>query len=789
MLTESLREDLIIHYRTNCSTVPLSPLIEERDVPLAKLDVPQKLVSVDLIKTFYQFEDSPSQTPVKSYKDLFFCGSEHYRNIYITAKAGVGKTLLSKKLCLIWCQAHKQESSAIFKGEDIDAIRTFDFLFFLTLGEADSSDCDIDDMIQTQVITKLSHHYTKEFLTDILHSKACLIILDGLDEWSHSNISAPGCRPSLIPQRKARSKCTILTTTRPWKLNALRIKDSQIDKHVRICELDEDTSAKLIENAVSLLNGRSKPPKSAKKIQEAVAKSKLDEMRFIPYIILQFVCLLFDGKPISRSKCELYSNIVELILSRGRAKLRHTQSYVLESKQQLPRCFINNEECKENYGLLLLTGRLAFEELFSEDEECSSIFEKTTVLKYMPSYTLDMCLNLGLLTQSKTNDTVAFRHIHFAFQHKSMQEYFAALYAQSKHEPKILERVKQKILNKCQSLPSDLDLSAVFVFICGFQQEFARDLLQSVLVVMSETEIISEFRTTSSIVRSSIVNSKIVKHFQRLVADCWKESLNSGHMEMRLLVQDIVIDKNTTQDDYLDALKSFVELGKNNLKSMCVHECVSANEANNVLQKLNTQNICYLRKLELRSIPEVLILQALLRRSKTSLRCLDLCSFKFGKSAYRYYNEEINLPSEHLRIISEMEYLQVLTLASFCMSHNDMDLLLRFLTRKTSMRQIVLYRIRCTKNNTCNGHTLDLSLHENLQVFGLDNIPLSRFILKPASLEECWIGQLPSHILSKIFADLQNSRNLHTLYRLKHDDICAMLQSLPSLCQVKHLSF
>ncbi|KAH3853040.1 hypothetical protein DPMN_095563 [Dreissena polymorpha] len=64
-------------------------------------------------------------------------------------------------------------------------------------------------------------------LLKIIETEMCLVVRDGLDEWV-----APGgsnlAEPSLAGFPK--DTCTVLTTSRPWKLADERIKNSQIDR-------------------------------------------------------------------------------------------------------------------------------------------------------------------------------------------------------------------------------------------------------------------------------------------------------------------------------------------------------------------------------------------------------------------------------------------------------------------------------------------------------------------------------------------------------------------------------
>ncbi|XP_053379686.1 uncharacterized protein LOC128548548 [Mercenaria mercenaria] len=793
-LREGLREDLILSYRECYSTFPVKNIIGELNIPLLKLYVHQKLEAVGGIKSLNQSEESESATPVKTYKELFFCGTETYKNIYITANAGTGKTLLMRIFCLSWCQAYKpvEVVPSEFQKENLDAIQYFEFVFFLSLDDTDdtnSSACDIDDLIEIQILRKLSrqHQYTKRFLVDILNRKACLIILDGLNKWSHPDNCTSGCRMTRFPRRAARPNCTTMTTTLPWNFVFIQ-RTKQIDRHINICELDKDTAAKLIGNVASFLNEKSAYKKSAnsKEIQKAITKSMFDEPCLDPYSILQFACLLFARKSIGRSKCEIYSNQLELSLSRGLKNVGHVPSYAQTLKRKLPRFFVSNIECKTNYGILLCIGRFAFETLFGGDSVSRLRFTETDVMRYMSSNILDVSLKLGILTQDRTCESFSAEHLSLKFENFTMQAYFAALYIQSEQS----EVVKFRIHNECKSLQTVLRVFPVFVFISGFDQALASDLLPKLFSIASEDDKILEVRRTSSLLRSSIINSELVKRFQSLVINCVDECIKNDHDGIKLSVKDIIIDTSSQQDNSLTSLIECNVNNLNNLKSLSIQECNSTDTVNKILQQLNTQNIRHLRKLELRCIPNTLLLRTLLRNSRLSLRCLELSSLAFENATKKYHFEVINIPSDHIKIISSMPFLGVLTLGSLRISHDDFTDLLSFLSRKTEMKHIILYHLVCSKY-ACGGHMLDLSLHKKLEALGLDSVPLSKLRLNAVNqfLEECWIGKLPSHILSAAFPCLENAHSLHTLYCLKLDDLCAMLQSIPKLRRLKYICF
>lgn len=64
-----------------------------------------------------------------------------------------------------------------------------------------------------------------EQLQSVLNNEKCLIILDGLDEWTSSCRAARGVNKG-IPGRQAIHNCTVLTTYRPWKLEAIQLEST-----------------------------------------------------------------------------------------------------------------------------------------------------------------------------------------------------------------------------------------------------------------------------------------------------------------------------------------------------------------------------------------------------------------------------------------------------------------------------------------------------------------------------------------------------------------------------------
>ncbi|XP_053405465.1 uncharacterized protein LOC123522920 [Mercenaria mercenaria] len=259
-LRKSIKKDLISFYEECYSYIPVAPLAEDHDALLTDFYVEPPLTSVDVQRKFRSRKQLSSKMPIHSYSDLFIRrDGKMYKHIYVTAKAGVGKTSFAKKVCKTWCQAHSpnKEIKHKFKKADLDAMKKFEFLFMISLRDVETSECDLESMITSSLLNCLKSHsrYSRLDIEDILNEKTCLLLLDGLDEWAHPTSCDKGCRDvHAIPHIPAREQCTVMTTIRPWKFEVVKLGTSQIDRHVEINELNDSASKELISNAVTVLN-------------------------------------------------------------------------------------------------------------------------------------------------------------------------------------------------------------------------------------------------------------------------------------------------------------------------------------------------------------------------------------------------------------------------------------------------------------------------------------------------------------------------------------------------------
>lgn len=204
--------------------MPLSPLMPNIDARLVKFYVPSKIVRVsyDLDKA----KDIGKQ--IHTYKKLFKDRRNQSASLYLQGEPGSGKSTFALKLILDWCGAQSDEASdeSVRIFGDLRSLKYFDFAFYIKLrNEKDTKNIVL--MLKTifkciSCYSNKGDQYLESIITNLLETKRCLIVLDGLDECLSSDAE------SSVPQICFVNKSTILTTTRHWKLAQTRIQDSEM---------------------------------------------------------------------------------------------------------------------------------------------------------------------------------------------------------------------------------------------------------------------------------------------------------------------------------------------------------------------------------------------------------------------------------------------------------------------------------------------------------------------------------------------------------------------------------
>ncbi|XP_045161673.2 uncharacterized protein LOC123526543 [Mercenaria mercenaria] len=595
-IKKALKEDLIEFNRSEYSTLPLSPLFEENDAPLTEFYVTPTMYvhrSCESPNDHINLKANRRSTDknkanVKSYKDIFYTNSQMHRNIYVTAPAGIGKTSFANHMTLTWCQSHDNQTTndAFFQKLDLDALEMFEFLFYLPLRDIRQSNCDIDNMITTHIIDLLprSYLFNGEFLQRVLYEENHFVVLDGLDEWA-PNPQCELCTKNALPHGKIRHKCIRLTTTRPWKLDYLRLNSAKADQHVEIASLSElsvqsdktaTLSGKLANKVISYLNGKFQTSKSVEAFFSLLDEKQLWKVSEVPLIVLQLLCLWYDGEQLGDSQCQIYSNMINLLFERH---ARGSDVHVNDNTQKLPLCFDSNAECKKYSKLLIKLGKLAFDRLCSFNQEQELVFERTVALNVLDENDLDMCLKIGILTQSKHVDNkLTRRRSNVSFLHKTYQEFLAALYVSNIED---VEETQIAIFKSGFTVPKILGFEMLFTFMAGLNSDIMPVLLRSLVSYISKDKRTEEYRRSvdsSIFLQFSFADDysynglfddqmRLLKDIQDIVVMCSIECTANKKEILPNLAEDVFFESYNSKE-YLFTLKQLVLNNSDNVVSL-----------------------------------------------------------------------------------------------------------------------------------------------------------------------------------------------------------------------------
>ncbi|XP_060581708.1 uncharacterized protein LOC132738257 [Ruditapes philippinarum] len=767
-----LKNELITWYKTNQSTVPLSPLTDAVPTPLAGFYI---MPEFDIHT--YQTGGRKETTRVKSLQDLFISGRNISQEIYLSAVAGFGKTAFSKYLALTWCQTHqKDENYKHFKEEELNALSGFEFLFLVLLRDL-AKVCDVDDMIEEQLIQNLpcSSSMPEGLLKDILRDEKCLVILDGLDEWTHPDNDCSRL-PKSIPHRYAREKCVILTTTRPWKLGMSNL--NQIGDTVELVKLNKDNTRQLKCNAMKMLNKNFKDSELKNEVcrfEEAISDHDLEDMDSTPLLLLYLICLWVEKIPIGNSAVELYTGIIQLLLSKTEKLHGKFHSSYKKYPSNVPECFRKHKHFCSYYMFLLTIGKLAFYTLFGKKKEHTLVFDANVAEKYLNQEDLKSSCLSGILSESKVK-TLINESSKISFSHKTMQEYFSAIFISFQNTSEV-----QKILfsKERHCLQNILDMSKVFVFISSMNPKLMSVISSDLMPVINNDEHTIKYRTWTSFHYE--YNNQLVDIQDMYISSAKERQENK---DLIFCLQDFIINEKCKQENYFKQLQQLCQQNKENIKSIMIqNKCICGLQE--IIKLFTLSDLPHIEKLlYYGEIVEEEIMSLLLN----PLKCLSVLTSKWEN--HKFLGKRCRLSAEINRRLVRLQHLEYLHIQSFTMTHEVLETLLNFLTSKKSMKEIRLYGLNCSDHDTsCRGFNLDLSQHSQLRCVGFGKIPVSQLNMDVSLLEECIVGKLyKPGVVSSYLSQLPAASKLDTLWCSKLEsssDIETMLQTLSLLPHIK----
>ncbi|KAH3792022.1 hypothetical protein DPMN_145511 [Dreissena polymorpha] len=346
---------------------------------------------------------------------------------------------------------------------DFETLQKFKFLFFISLRDS-MHQKDVMQMIKTQLINNICTEDEREeamkLCLQIIKNEMCLVIQDGLDEWSGDE-----ALPSMAGISK--DNCIVLTTSQPWKLTDERIKNSQIDILLEV-EGISDTEAFNERILRCLLDESMDIKDSVKQFDEFLRSCNLESISSSPMLHALVLCTWVDDRAeclTGSSLCDLYTSLLDCLCKKATSDV----CYFNKLNPSPEKKFDCTKYLKPNEAHIDSIAEAAFSFLLSNQKETSIVFSDVQLSKFLLPSTKDFALQAGLLTKRKAKrvtDTTC------RFVHKTFQEFLTAYHIANNAD--VVYDVISGYLKRHDN--TYLDISQMFIFLCGLNISAANKL-------------------------------------------------------------------------------------------------------------------------------------------------------------------------------------------------------------------------------------------------------------------------------------------------------------------------
>ncbi|XP_052797549.1 uncharacterized protein LOC128229761 isoform X2 [Mya arenaria] len=442
--------------------------------------------------------------------------------IIVEGEPGTGKTSLCKKIVDDWRKVNEKGEQEPIKSN----LSKFEFVFYIILCHV-NTESEIKAMIVKHILKKIDSDYENEhsLLGEILKSEHCLLLLDGLDEW----------RGKMPHVETSWRKCTLLITTRPYKLAELKVIPMQVGKHVKLkgVQNPEKLVLKVIRKLEEFHKTNKDPESCIKDLQD---KQLWHFSKKIPVVLVHSVWLWQKSK--LRENMSLSTIYREIIDERW------------------------NEMCdKENHytdpqALYEVLSAIALNKLLTKHEDESLVFNIDGIQLEKFTQYKDASLKSGILSAINVPGE---RVPKYQFIHKTFQEYLAAVFLSSRGSAlsASCEHVKRIYLDHRNE--SVFALSQLFLFLCSLNPDAATEF----------SKVLNELFTENCEKEGSAEEART---FQQMILRGYEEAERNGHIGAEFCLQHIVLEKGLTEN-HMSKLKLCLEdKRKSNLVSLRITE-------------------------------------------------------------------------------------------------------------------------------------------------------------------------------------------------------------------------
>ncbi|XP_045192418.2 uncharacterized protein LOC123548871 [Mercenaria mercenaria] len=812
---QELQSLLIALYQKDQVKTWVSPLItRENNTNISEVYVPPKMF----------IQGTPERLPesdieerhVQSYHEIF-CATEdetnensgenqlgskpfqirhgQLKNIYILGEVGAGKSAFCKMMIHTWCNAMSDNSSSehINKDENSDInlheLSRYEFLFYVPMCYTPGNVADLQSMVRHTLRGKENdRRITIDRLIEdlfIRESERCLIIIDGLDEWT------PPAPRGHFPRHAAHGlpisgnvqNATIITTSRPSALGILNMKYTEYDRKINLVGIDKSEiklmTLRYMKKAIH--KGLDVATTTENFIQELKA-SNFPHPEKTPLLLQQVLWMYCNGRKIDRSVSDIYTNIVNIIFAwfeekePGQEDLKHVPEDVKHLR--LPMCLSGLGRYVKNEVLVWMLGKLAFRTIASATP---SLMFGFAILKEcdVPKYILLRSLSCGLIVQQNCPDPVVEK-TNFSFTHISFRDFFVAVYILSHHQkyeiqPKSREAIlhklfkrnarrgtwglppplkagkspydlscvgatlnpkkkkKKKKIERCSAMENVLQLSNILTMICGLDPvlitDISKEINKKVLKDGQRNEYIMKLEDGQNVEPDLMEQTNKI---QQLSSNLLSECLFPNSEELpEIRVCDIIIQEDINLNLVRHILPEAVQslyIDRHCLNDDVMEVIAMLNRIQTLAIK-NKENVKYGQKVSPELTKADSLVQLILCNEDLSI---DLSS----------HEKLRNVALDKCKLISisrdeDTTFLSSIRIRGLFFPHEHFKLLSSSFAQAVVLEDLTLEDISCDRSG-CKGHQIDLPGSEKLHAFTLGDCNyLGVNISSSCKLESC----------------------------------------------------
>ncbi|XP_052244487.1 uncharacterized protein LOC127853755 [Dreissena polymorpha] len=606
---------LIEQYQSKC-VAPVSMLDPDIDVPLERIYVPPSIKELkrgqeDRCGGIETDNTSRGENDVSCYKELLHRDGNQNNTMYIQGDPGCGKTTFSTKLVLDWCNAHSENGASTKKKRkvttrgkasnrtgfsDLDTLRDYKFLFFVSLRDYSGTMCNVSQMVEEAIQSN------KLPWDDSVWEDKCIVLTDAADEWHHpdpsKSNSACKCKDRSMPQFLQRNNITNIITARPWKLANLKMSDTS----TRIFQISGVLDYKILaENVINVLaekDGISQKAQQSKLYDflKKLENKNMGNLMTIPAICVQLVHQYYVGRLIEDSLCSIYMNMLDMHIANGLHKLQiedfDTEEICVKEIEHIFETG-KNEYMSANGSLIRSACALAFKTLTHSSKESSLVFAENTMTNHMTKTQVDYLLQTGIITKKKSLALSQQKNIPYMFVHKTIQEFLASMHIAINQTD--IEDILKDIQRVYCDGESILDIGQLFIFTCGMCVPVAERMSKHMMDVIT-SDMKSKLLSISDQEMDLFSTPYLA---QRILLGGFIERLANKQPCLQLTLTHIALDdfRSATIKE-IDALNTLIDMNISNITSMDAFYFSNSQQLSNRVQEIISQSresLSYLR--------------------------------------------------------------------------------------------------------------------------------------------------------------------------------------------------